>query len=142
MGDLVRIRPLGVTRHDFRSYRKGTVTELAGGWLTISRERSGEPYRIATDSIRTLAVADGTVGHGVTGAALGFLLGCGIGAGIVELTADSLDDSLAGLGGCLYGSVTGALVGGFAGSYIKSTRWAEVPLEDLRLGIGPVPAEA
>jgi len=50
-GDLVRIRPLGVTRHDFRSYRKGTVTELAGGVIGHSL-KSTKWRRVPLDGLQ------------------------------------------------------------------------------------------
>jgi hypothetical protein len=91
-----------------------------------------EAYRgRSTSAVRILAMSAG-----------GLALGAGIGWGIGKAIDDSypeggLDLDLGQAYGAGIGAAVGFLAGVVAGSLIKSDKWEEVPLDRLRVSLGP-----
>ncbi len=91
-----------------------------------------EAYRgRGTSAVRILAMSAG-----------GLALGAGIGWGIGKAIDDSypeggLNLELGQAWGAGIGAAVGFVAGAVAGSLIKSDKWEEVPLEGLRVSVGP-----
>lgn len=108
----------------------GVIEELAGDSLILAAETKGQlqVHRIPMSGIAKLDVRTGRRSHWVTGAGIGALVGLVRGVQVAGSDHNPDDDPLE----ITVGAVTGALLGMGIGSLIKSDRWAEVPVDQLR----------
>jgi hypothetical protein len=119
------------------SERIGRVQELNGDTLVVQVDamRKGrlrlEMLDVPMSSITKLDVTTGRRGHWLEGAGIGFLFGVVMGAASGDDPPDqwfaSSAGEKAGMGGLVFG-----LIGAGIGALIKSDKWAEVPLDQLR----------
>lgn len=125
---------------------EGTLVLWQGDTLTVASGQSTTRYGV--NAISRVQVSRGTRSHRLVGAGIGFLAGGGVAAAVLYTggSTSSCDQSanqdamsageclgLAAAGG-LVGAGLGALVGGF----FRSERWDDVPLERLRVSLGPM----
>ncbi len=128
VGDRVRVTAPDINKYD------GTLQAMRGDALTV------DTLRIAVASVMRLDVYRGrksNVGKGVLlgGIPSGILLGIYGGALCADETWCEVAAGFAlGFG---VGFAGGALIGGVIGAIIKSDRWEEVPLDQLRVSFAP-----
>ena len=128
-GDRVRVTTPDRGRYD------GTVHAIPGDFLTV------DTLTVPRASITRLEVHRGRKGHALLGAGIGAVaLGAvGVAAGIEfceSFGSCSTRDEAAALGGGA-GVLVGGLMGLGIGALIKSDRWEEVPLDQLRVNFAP-----
>jgi len=119
------------------SKQVGRVQELNGDTLVVLVDvlhKSSlrlEMTDVPLSSISKLEVITGRRGHWLEGAGIGVLLGVVVGAASGDDPSDQWFAYSAGQKAGMYGVVFG-LAGAGIGALIKSDKWAEVPLEQLR----------
>jgi hypothetical protein len=119
----------------FLEARRDTL--VAQCWL--SGRKTWEEVSVPLQSLRTLEVSQGKKSNVGKGAWVGALVGAGFGLALgVAVMAE--DDSYAGYGagaiplGMLGGAFWGTAIGVVIGALTPGERWAEVPLESIRMG--------
>ena len=135
-GDLVRIT-VGLPPHE-PIVRTGVFVGVADESFVL------DIARVPLDSIARIEVNVGSHNHVGAGLGIGFLVGAGVGA-LVLGTGDTCVDTQTGLTpeicalfGAGIGGLAGLFVGGITGAFIKSDRWEEVPLDQLRVSFVPL----
>ena len=132
-GDRIRVKPL----IEPRDRLTGTLLSVDEDSLSLRAEGGERAFaltdleyvRVSTGEESHLA---GTIVGGVMGAAFGAFLGSAIEQGVDD---DCFD--YCGLAGGYYGFIFGGLAGGIGGYlWLGKEQWANVPVEDLRVGIG------
>ena len=107
---------------------------------SLSLQVRGQIRRLALTDVSTLQLSAGrkpTVAGTVVGGLTGALAGLWIGASIENATTEGCTE-YCGLGGGLIGFAVGGIGGLFAGYFLLTReRWTDVPVESLRVGIGP-----
>jgi hypothetical protein len=119
------------------SERIGRVQELTGDTLVmqVNAMRQGrlriEVLQVPMPAIAKLDVTTGRRGHWLEGAGIGFLFGAVVGLASGD---DSSDQWFAYSAGekALAGGFGFGLIGAGVGALIKSDKWAEVPLDQVR----------
>lgn len=117
----------------------GTVTAVRSDTLTVGT------LQVPLASVTRLDVHQGRKGNVGKGAIIGTLVGVPTGLALGILYQQACSDSIETGETCLalipIGAVAvglaGALVGGTIGALIKTDRWEEVPLDQLRVSVGP-----
>ncbi len=117
---------------------------------SLIMERNGNALALSLDSVTKLEVSQGQKSHTVEGAIIGLLVGGVAGAAIGyasyqecepqgEFFSCILDfgPEQSALGGALVIGLGGGVVGALIGRSIKTDRWAEVPLDRVRVSLGP-----
>jgi hypothetical protein len=104
-------------------------------------EVDGQPKIVAFDSIERLELHRGKEGRAGQGAVIGALTG-GVGVGLAILACDdpgSLVPSCADIAPYLVigGAALGVLIGAAIGSNVGPDRWEVVPVDRVRLALGP-----
>ena len=116
----------------------GTLVRGDRDSVTVAITASGDTARFPLASLTRLEVTRGLKGNAGRGAGIGFLTGAVIGAAIGASEAGdyctpggcaALVGGVFGLGGLVLGAVVGAT--------IKTERWEELPLSQLRVGVAP-----
>ena len=139
VGDRVRVTAPDVRR------REGTVQLLTTDSLVMRLPGyGGTPNRLAIPlaSVTRLELSMPGGSRAGQGALTGLAIG-GVGGAIVAGTAcagDQLLEDAAGrcaLAGAVIFGAGGALLGFIVGAMITGTRWEEVPLDRLRVSLGP-----
>ncbi len=132
-----------------RQTRKSVGTFLAWKADSLVMESKGDTLAVPQDFVTKLELSTGrgsTTEHARAGAIGGFFVGSAIGIAIAAVTAP--EEGCGGFGpgsnkgSCLvYGWVLGfsggTLIGGVIGSVIPGDRWADVPLDRVRVSLGP-----
>ena len=106
---------------------------------TLVVESNGDTIAVPQDSVTTLEVREQVSQAGV-GAGIGGGIGAFIGAGVgaASCTDPVLGDSGAcALAGALVVGIGGAMLGSIVGAITKTERWVSVPLDRIRVGLGP-----
>jgi hypothetical protein len=119
----------------------GTLTALTAQAVTLRVEDMATA--VPLDSVTRLEVSRGRKSHLLEGIGIGFLAGAGLGA-LVGAAVDctqllgttSNQASCTGLGAAA-GAASGLLIGAAVGALNKTDRWEEVPLDRLRVSVGP-----
>jgi hypothetical protein len=91
-------------------------------------------------SVVRLDLYRGRGGHPWTGAALGFVAGAIAGGAAAIISCENTLCSVGPdvvLGGAGIGGLAGGLLGAGVGALIKTDRWEEVPLDQLRVSVAP-----
>ena len=116
---------------------EGTVVTLTGEDIVVD-QRGGDQVTIPLQSVTLLEVSRGRKSKLLLGLGLGFVGGAGAGAAIIPERC-GLDFPEAGCRavGATVGAVGGALFGAIVGALIKTERWEEVPLDQLRVSFAP-----
>lgn len=94
---------------------------------------------VAIDAIQRLELSQGLrrEGNAWNGAAIGAVAGA-VGGGLLALVGNNAGGGVNTVTAVAIGAGTGAIAGAIIGSGPKREQWAEVPLESLSLGYGPV----
>ena len=146
---LVLLTPFGLRAQQDSALRSGarvrvTAPNVTNGQITGSLVSIRDSSLVLPDgdiplaSITALEVSRVTKSHAGTGALTGFVIGA-LG-GVLIVTSFCTDDFF---GPCTAGQVVGSmavmtlpptLLGAFIGALIRTERWEEVPLSEIRIG--------
>lgn len=132
-GDRVRIKSL----IEPRDRLTGTLASIAHDSLSLRADGKKRVFALADLEYVRVSTGEkshlaGTVVGGLTGALAGAFIGSSIERGLDDECFD-----YCGLGGGYYGFIFGGLVGGVGGYlWLGKEQWADVPIADLRVGIG------
>jgi hypothetical protein len=132
-GDRVRVTAPSVSGGRFA----GTVLTVDPDSLVV--QTGTETRRLPRASIERLDLSSGRKSHTLLGAGVGFLVGAAVGGGLVASDPTSCDEVHAAciaVGAAVLGA-GGGLVGALTGALVRTERWAEVPLDRVRLGLIP-----
>ena len=114
---------------------------------SLIMESNGNALALPLNSVTKLEVGQGQKSYTVEGAIIGLLVG-GVAVGAIAIaTYEECEGGWGCLGDFGYGfaALVGALVGGLGGSAVgaligastKTDRWGEVPLDRVRVRLGP-----
>ena len=128
-GQRVRVTAPDINKYD------GTLQAMRGDTLTV------DTLRIAVASVTRLDVYRGQKSNLLLGMGIGFAAGAGLGA-LLGAAVDCEDYGFSDQSSCVGlaaagGAVVGLLVGTTAGLLIKTDRWEEVPLDQIRVSFMP-----
>ena len=144
----IDIPPAAAERHgDCQS--DGTLALLQGGMITLATAGTNASYRL-TDLTR-VEISRGKRGHSLVGAGAGLLVGAAATFYLIyypqgsttatEICNPSKNQDAASTSACLgfmvLGGAVGAGLGAVIGALIRTERWADVPLEKLRVSLRP-----
>jgi hypothetical protein len=120
--------------------QQATFQALSGDTLAVTADSA---MALSISSVTRLDVYRGQKSNLLLGMGIGFVAGAGLGALVgagmdCEDVGFSDESACVALGGAA-GAVVGLLVGTTAGLLIKSDRWEEVPLDQLRVSFVPGP---
>jgi hypothetical protein len=116
---------------------------------TLVVETKGHILALPPDSVTKLDVSRGRKTNTGTGAGIGLLVGGVVGAVIgyasyeecvprgFSFSCIGVDPELYALGGGIIGGLVGGGVGALIGASIRTDRWQEVPLDHVRVSVGP-----
>jgi len=114
---------------------------------TVALAVAGTTTSYGLNALRRLEVSRGRRSHSLAGAGVGFLVGVGAAfavlysGGSTSLCNQSANQDAMSSGECIgltaLGGLAGAGLGAVIGSRLRSERWQDVPIERLRLGLGP-----
>ncbi len=134
------------TRDSPRHY-VGTFVAWKGGTLVV--ETKGHILALPLDSVTRLDLSRGRKTNTGMGAVIGFFVGGLVGAGIgyasyeecvpqgwFSCIGDFGPETLA-VAGALIGGLGGLVAGALIGLEIQTDRWQEVPLDRVRVSMGP-----
>lgn len=116
---------------------KGSVTALSADALGLSAGDS--TVSLSLRQISRIEVHRGQKAHTGVGALVGLLVGAVTGGvvGYRQCEEGFVDVGLCTAAGIGIGGGVGAGLGALTGSAIKADHWEEVPLDRLRVGVGP-----
>ena len=124
---------------------EGTLVRWQGDTLTLASGQSSTRYGV--NAISRVEVSRGTRSHRLLGAGIGFLAGGGVAAAVLYTggSTSSCDQSAnqdaMSTGECIgltaLGGLAGAGLGAIVGGFFRSERWDDVPLQQLRVSLGP-----
>ncbi len=117
---------------------RGTLDAVKADSIVLSAEKDQSRMVILIASVTRLRVVRGQKSHWAAGVGIGFLTGFTTGAVLAAQEPGGCSESQ----GCtipfgLFFGAGGALIGGVIGALIKSDRWEEVPLDQLRVSFAP-----
>jgi len=123
----------------------GTFVRSQNDTITVASAESTTGYGLS--AVQQLEVSQGSRSHWAVGAGIGFVVGAGVtylvshsGGSTSPCDQEQNQDAL-GSGECLalaaLGGVAGAGLGALFGSFVRSERWQNVPLDQLRVGLTP-----
>ena len=117
---------------------------------SLIMERNGNALALPLDAVTKLEVSQGQKSYTVDGAIIGLLVGGVAGAAIGYASYQKcesqgeffscigdLGPEFAAWGGALVIGLGGGVVGALIGASTKTDRWAEVPLDRVRVSLGP-----
>jgi len=116
--------------------RAGTLEATRGDTLVLA---DGDfTSRCLQSDVTRFEVSQGRKGHPWRGAGIGFVSGVVLGSviGYGECGSDCPHETGALILGGI-GALVGPIVGAIVGSRIKTDRWEEIPLDQLRVGLAP-----
>ena len=100
-------------------------------------QRGTDTWRLSLASLTRLEMSQGRRSHAGLGAGIGLLVGAGVGAVIGSGCHAVVVPVSSGVGCIAVGAAViggaGALVGAVTGALVRTERWAEVPLDRLRV---------
>jgi hypothetical protein len=113
----------------------GTVVAFEANSLMV--QRGTGTRRLSLASLTRLEMSQGRRSHAALGAGIGLLVGAGVGA-VIGSGCKAIIVPVSSEGGCIaVGAAViggaGALVGAVTGALVRTERWAEVPLDRLRV---------
>jgi hypothetical protein len=124
---------------------EGTLVRLHAD--TIALAAAGASVSHGLSAVSRVEVSRGYRTHRLPAAGAGFLLGAGVtfvvlnSGGSTSLCNQSANQDAMSPGECLgltaLGSVVGAGLGALVGGWIRTERWDDVPVERLRVSLGP-----
>jgi hypothetical protein len=124
--------------------RQDVVTFVTWSGDTLLAQSNGNTIVLPLDAVTKLEVSQGQKSHTGVGAVIGFLVGGAAGAAIGYASYSCEGWSCLGYGpwpsagvGLAIGGVGGLVAGALIGSAIKTDRWEEVPLDRVRVSLGP-----
>jgi hypothetical protein len=118
---------------------EGMVIQLDGRSMLVGAN-GRTPVSVPHQAITRLEVSTGRRGHALLGLGIGAAVGAGLGAALGStgcVPAVGCGQSYSG-GAAAVGAVGGAAWGAGIGALIRTDRWSAVPLERLRLSLGPI----
>jgi hypothetical protein len=140
-GDRVRVIAPSVSGSPF----VGTLVALEADSLVV--HDTVNTWRLSLASVEQVDLSRGRKSHALLGAGIGLLVGAGVGAlagssceqvmydtGITQGECIAIGAAAFGAAGALLGAVTGALV--------RTERWAQVPLDRLKVSLAPANGRA
>jgi hypothetical protein len=113
----------------------GTVVAFQADSLMVQGDTKS--WRLSLASITRLDISQGRRSRAGLGAGIGLLVGAGVGA-LIGSGCDAIVVPVSSEAGCVvvgaavFGGA-GALVGAVTGALMRTERWAEVPLDRLRV---------
>ncbi len=122
----------------------GTVVAFQTDSLIVQGGTS--TWHLSLASLTHLDVSQGQRSHALLGAGIGLLVGAGAGV-LIASDCDTVEGPFATQGQCtavgaaVFGGA-GALVGALTGALARTERWAQVPLDRLRMSLTPNPGGA
>ena len=129
--------------------QRSVGTFLAWKADSLVVQSNGDTLSVPVNLVTRLDVSRGRNTNTTEGAGIGFLLGGFVGA-VIGLTSYEKCESqgafscigpggpeIYALGAAVIGGLGGVVVGALIGSAIESERWEEVPLDRLRVSLGP-----
>ena len=122
----------------------GTVVAFQTDSLIVQGGTS--TWHLSLASLTHLDVSQGQRSHALLGAGIGLLVGAGAGV-LIASDCDTVEGPFATQGQCtavgaaVFGGA-GALVGALTGALARTERWAQVPLDRLRMSLTPNPGAA
>lgn len=134
----------GSNRMECRS--EGTLVRWQGDTLAVTSGESTTLFGVS--ALSRLQVSRGTRSHRLVGAGVGFLAGTGTSLALLYTRGStspcdqSANQDAMGSAECLglavLGGLAGAGLGVIVGGLFRTERWADVPLEQLRITLGPL----
>ena len=117
----------------------GTVVAFQADSLMVQGDTKS--WRLSLASLTRLDISQGRRSHAGLGAGIGLLVGAGVGA-VIGSGCDLTVVPVSSEAGCIAVGVAlvggaGALLGAVIGSHTRTERWAEVPLDHLRISFMP-----
>jgi len=113
----------------------GMLAEITGDSIVLTLNENGSRLGVPLDSIARVEVRQGRKSRTLIGAGIGAAAG-GLSLALASTCSPGGD---CGEGewrlGLLVGTVAGAGIGALAGAFIKTDRWEEVPLSQLRVSL-------
>ena len=113
----------------------GTVVAFEADSLMV--QRGTDTWRLSLASLTRLEMSQGRRSHAGLGAGIGLLVGAGVRAVIGSGCHAVVVPVSSGVGCIAVGAAViggaGALVGAVTGALVRTERWAEVPLDRLRV---------
>ena len=114
---------------------------------SLIMERNGNALALPLDAVTKLEVSQGQKSNTLEGAIVGLLIG-GVAVGAIAIATyeeceggwgciGDFGPGFAALVGGLVGGLGGVVVGALIGSEIETDRWREVPLDRVRVSLGP-----
>ncbi len=127
---------------DWRSRHNGTFMAWKADTLVV--QSNGDTLSVPVDRVTRLDVSRGRKTNTGKGAEIGFLLGGVVGAVIGYASYEECACLGGGVGpetlavaGAGIGALGGLVAGALIGSSTKTDRWREVPLDRVRVSLGP-----
>ncbi len=128
---------------DWRSRHNGTFVAWKADTLVV--QSNGDTLTVPVTLLTRLDVSRGRKTNTGKGAEIGFLLGGVVGAVIGYASYEECEgvcfgdfgSGFAAFVGGLVGGLGGGAVGALIGSSTKTDRWREVPLDRVRVSLGP-----
>ena len=116
----------------------GSVVALRTDTLVVQDEAQATPLAIPFTSVTRLHLSVNK-GRTLEGMAIGLLAGALAGFAVAASVEEprGFGGPFTGLVAILVGPPVGMLIGGIWGSQIRRNRWEEVPLDRLRVSLGP-----
>ncbi len=153
-GERVRVTRPPICRADTicggRSPRQSVGTFLAWKSDTLVVQSNGDTLALPLDSVTRLDVSWGRKTNTGKGAGIGILLGVIAGAfiggvsyeecvpqGWFSCIGPDFGSEAYAAAGALLGGLGGLMAGAIIGTAIKTDRWQEVPLDRVRVSLGP-----
>ncbi len=123
--------------------RQSVGTFLAWDADSLVVQSNGDTLYVPVDRVTRLDVSRGRKTNTGTGAVIGLLVGGVVGA-VIGLASYECEPCFVDLGpgtyaaaGAVIGGLGGLVTGAFIGLEIQTDRWREVPLDRLRVNLGP-----
>jgi len=128
----------------------GTVSEVKSDTLAVSVEEGVSVLLVSLKDVTRLEVSHGRRSHAGLGAKIGAMTGFVTGFVLVVATYEECTGfcpapdpgpvGTAAIAGLAFG-IGGAALGAIVGALIKTDRWEEIPLDELRIEPSPVAAD-
>jgi hypothetical protein len=132
----------GTGRGEVCPKHTGTFERVVADSIVLALDESGTRLAVPVDSVTRFDVSARRQSHPWRGAGIGFVAGAATGAVAGVITCGDGGCTEWGTGavvvvGAAVFSAAGAVIGGVVGAFVKTDRWEEVPLDQLRVSVVP-----
>ncbi len=137
-----RVRVTGHFCQPFHTCEHSVSTFLAWKADSLVIQSNGDTLYVPVDRVTRLDVSRGRKTNTGTGAVIGLLVGGVVGAAIGYASYEEggfgdLGPGVNVVAGGVIGGLGGLVTGAFIGLAIQTDRWREVPLDRVRVSLGP-----